>query len=54
MKFVDILIIAAIALLLFFALRYIIKHRGRCPGCGGDCSCCAEKCDKNKNGENKK
>ena len=48
MKLLDILIVAVIAVLLFFAIRYSIRHKG--DDCDGHCSSCpyAGKCVKEK------
>ena len=41
----DIIILAAVAAGLFFAVRSIVRQKKRggcagCPGCSGDCSSC--------------
>ncbi|MEM1484650.1 FeoB-associated Cys-rich membrane protein [Oscillospiraceae bacterium PP1C4] len=45
----DFIIIGVIAVLLFFAIRYSVRHKGGCGGCSG-CSGCpkAGNCDKKK------
>ena len=41
----DILILAAVALLLFLALRRVIRSRGSCS-CGGSCAACGGNCSR--------
>ncbi len=41
MGFMDLLILAAVALVMFYALKHIKK--GGCGGCGGDCRNCGKK-----------
>ena len=41
MHFVDILLIAALALAVLFAVRHVWKNRG---ACGGDCASCRKSC----------
>ena len=44
----DYIILAAVLVLLFFAIRYSVRHRGE--SCGGNCSSCpyATGCEKKK------
>ncbi|MBR2742527.1 MAG: FeoB-associated Cys-rich membrane protein [Clostridia bacterium] len=44
----DIIIIAALALALFFAVRAILRKKG--GTCTGGCACCAKRCQKDKDG----
>lgn len=48
MKPLDYLFIAAALVLLFFAVRYALRHRGE--SCGGGCASCpyAANCSKKK------
>jgi len=51
MQFLDYCILAVILVLAFFAVRYSIKHKGKCcgncSGCSG-CSGCKVACEKIK------
>lgn len=40
---VSVTIAAVVLLILFFAIRGIIKNRGKCSGCGGNCGNCKQK-----------
>ncbi|MEA4972110.1 MAG: FeoB-associated Cys-rich membrane protein [Candidatus Metalachnospira sp.] len=42
MNIFDWIIIVLVVLCLFFAIRYMIKHKGGC--CGGSCSSCSGNC----------
>ena len=48
MGLIDFVILAAVAALLFLAVRHAFRHRGE--SCGGDCSACPyyKNCGKQK------
>ncbi|MDY4082023.1 MAG: FeoB-associated Cys-rich membrane protein [Candidatus Metalachnospira sp.] len=51
MSLLDWILVAAVIIGLYFAVRHIIKHKGGCScsgGCSGNCSSCTDKCKKNK------
>ena len=40
MSVADIIVLLVLAVVLFFAIRAVIKKKGGCScGCGGSCSC---------------
>ncbi|MDD5944671.1 MAG: FeoB-associated Cys-rich membrane protein [Clostridia bacterium] len=56
MSTLDWLLIAAVIIGLFFAVRYMIRHRGSCScggGCCHDCASCHNVCA-HKHSENNK
>ena len=48
MNLVDIVLLAILAVIVFFALRKILRSRGSCncgsTGCSGNCSVCSGSC----------
>ncbi len=49
MNTVSIVIIVVLAVLLSLAITHIIKNKGKCNGCDGNCQNCSKYVDKNKN-----
>ena len=47
----DYLLLAAIALGCFFALRYILRQRKSGRGCCGSCAGCARQCEHRGDGK---
>lgn len=45
-NFSTIVVCIILAVLVFLAVRYLVKHKnsGGCMGCSGDCSKCRSKC----------
>ena len=35
----NIIVVAIVILLMALAIRYLLRHRGSCAGCSGDCGC---------------
>ena len=51
MGFLDWILLFAVLIGLFFAVRYTIKNKGGCScgsSCSGNCSKCSNKCNKCK------
>ena len=55
MNTIDVILIAALALILFFAIRRAVRSRGSCScgcsSCGGNCAACGADCPSRKKDE---